>query len=796
MKLSSFWKGFIILIVFFLSIYTVQGQALNSWRAYLSYQKAKMIEETPDGYVYAVYEGEPAGLSATRENGSLLKYRLTSNGEEVQLLSKVTGLNDVIISQIAYCPDQKILIIVYDNGNIDLLDTASQDIFNIRDFIENNDIADKSIREIDVFGKYAYICFNAGVWVLDIERKELKNRYIQGKETYSVCFWGEYMYAATNDGVYRANKNINLLPASNWEYYPLNYGGYDKAIRKVLVFKNQLVFYQPESGVYRQESNGSISPVSTHPNTFNQVTTLQNQLIMLDNNNIYFYSDFTPQPEHTLANANTLYISSLNNSDTYWLAQDGDGICKIKKSTGEKSNNLKIDSPKRNLVFYMTHSYGKLLVVGGEGFVNNHDYAGTFMVFENEKWFNADEKAIETETGIVSRDFMCAIVDPRDRNHYFVSSYGSGLYEFKDNQFVKLHNDINTNGALKSALPNESFHSLFVRLGGLAYDNQNNLYILNENAIPEQIAMYSATNEWSSLYYSTLPRVPVLRDIVLTKNKQKWINAPRPLANHRGLFVIDDKGTIDTSDDISLFSTSFKDQDGETLDIVNFNCITEDQSGTIWVGTNIGPIIFHNPKQITTNGKFDTCSRAKIPKNDGTDNADYLLNGVPISAISVDGGNRKWIGTAGAGLFLVTPSGDQVISNFTAENSPLLSNNIKTVTINDESGEIFIGTDKGIISYTNLATEGKSDYSNVYAYPNPVKPDFLGDVVITGLMKDSNVKITDLSGNIISQGTSVGGQFSWDCKYQGKRVKTGVYLVFGANNDGTEGVVTKIVVVR
>ena len=208
---------------------------------------------------------------------------------------------------------------------------------------------------------------------------------------------------------------------------------------------------------------------------------------------------------------------------------------------------------------------------------------------------------------------------------------------------------------------------------------------------------------------------------------------------------------------------------------------------------------FLNPAELTksTGLEFNKTSRIKVPLHDGSDGAHYLLDGVNISTIAIDGANRKWIGTNGSGVFIVSPTGDEVIENFTMDNSPLLSNNITKIVINDKNGEVFIGTDKGLISYTNLATEGNVDYSNVYAYPNPVKPDFIGDVVITGLIKDSNVKITDLAGNTFHQGTSVGGQFSWNCRNQsGERVKTGVYLVMATIADGSQGVVSKIVVIK
>jgi hypothetical protein len=173
------------------------------------------------------------------------------------------------------------------------------------------------------------------------------------------------------------------------------------------------------------------------------------------------------------------------------------------------------------------------------------------------------------------------------------------------------------------------------------------------------------------------------------------------------------------------------------------------------------------------------------------------LEGEQINAIAVDGGNRKWIGTAGSGVFLLSPDGDRTVLHFDMDNSPLYSNNIQSIAINSTTGEVFIGTDKGLISYRGDATEASTSYSDVYAFPNPVRPEIDDQVVITGLMNNSNVKITDLSGNLIYQGISAGGQFVWNCRNRnGNRVATGVYLVLSSTPEAKESVVKIIAIVN
>ena len=262
-----------------------------------------------------------------------------------------------------------------------------------------------------------------------------------------------------------------------------------------------------------------------------------------------------------------------------------------------------------------------------------------------------------------------------------------------------------------------------------------------------------------------------------------------------GITVFNEKGTIDdTSDDVvnhfSLFSTA----NGDAISVSGYFCMAEDKNGNIWLGTNRGPIICPVPNRAIDDPDQIYCTRI-IRELNGENS--YFLDNVQINAIAVDGGNRKWLGTEGAGIFVVSEDGSETIENFTTDNSPLLSDVINSIAIDDVTGEVFIGTDKGIISYMGEATEGSESYSEVYAYPNPVRPQYGDKVTITGLMSDSNVKITDVAGHLIYQGKSLGGQLTWNCRsYRGERVASGVYLVLAATPEGKESVVTKIVVVK
>jgi hypothetical protein len=293
-----------------------------------------------------------------------------------------------------------------------------------------------------------------------------------------------------------------------------------------------------------------------------------------------------------------------------------------------------------------------------------------------------------------------------------------------------------------------------------------------------------------SLYNLTLGEILILNQ----NNNYKW------LMNHRRgvvLSVIDDNGTIDdTSDDRYVRYTSIPIQDDERNISVNlFYSIVQDKSGVVWLGTDKGPFLFNNPTN-AFNPDF-SMSRVKIPRNDGTNLADYLLENENILTMKIDGANRKWIGTQNTGVYLMSENGQETIYHFTTQNSPLLSNHILSIDIHPKTGEVFIGTGLGLVSFQSDAAEAGNVFKNVHVYPNPVREAYSGVITITGLVEKTNVKITDVAGNLVSETTSNGSIATWDGKNKfGQKVSTGVYLAICVSPDGEQSTTAKILVIN
>ena len=434
----------------------------------------------------------------------------------------------------------------------------------------------------------------------------------------------------------------------------------------------------------------------------------------------------------------------------------------------------------------------KLLIAGGNlNYFGITFYDGTLIEYNymEDKWINLPEQEIKDATGLRYVN-MCSIdEDPTEPGHYFASSFGYGIYEFRDGNFIN-HYSIH-NSPLETVVPS---NNKYVRVPMVKFDNEGNLWCIN-TGVKNIVKILKKDGSWIELNYKPIEWLPTIVEPVIDSRGWLWITS---LQGEPGIFCAKLNGTpLDTNDDESkIWLHRFTNQDGTSYDIYQVYALTEDRNGVIWVGTNTGLFVIDNPQKFFNDGTF---KQIKVPRNDGTGLADYLLNGTYIKAIKVDGANRKWIGTNDNGIYLISADGLETIHHFTTENSPLPSNCIESIAINEKSGEVFIGTKMGIASYMSDATrpQDKLYESNVYAYPNPVRANYNGNISIAGLTSDCNVKIVDTAGLLINEGTSSGGQYIWNGRNKrGEKVSGGVYYVLTYDEAGNEGVATKILITR
>lgn len=762
------------LIICLLVISTsIHSQQYERWRTHLaSYNTTAVAEAENDVYAMA--------------DGTIYSYG--KNDNNVKMYTKLNGLSDSDVKLIRYNMAVHTLMIVYSNGNIDLM--SRDGMYNLPYLKNAGNIQDKTPNEINFVGDRAYLSTHFGIVVIDMKKKEVSETYKLGMKVYSSCLHGEMIYASTERGLYAASTKDNLMDFNNWKQLPTHGADFDsKKIVRIGIFQNKLCLCIPGAGLYYRNDGGQFIPFLKQ--IYIEGMTIQgDRLLAHTGENLYIYTSLE-SPAEIVSPGVVKDVSALKNTNTYWVASGTKGLIGIRRKNANTFetfvSGLNIEGPKRNFCTFMTIQGGKLLVTGGDRWTDRFNRPGTLMTYEGGKWTNFDETTVNKAVGYACRDYTGVAVDPDDAGHYFVSTFGEGVIEIKDNKYVQLYNHTNT--PLVSAIdpsPN------YVRVGGVSFDKQKNLWMTN-SGVQNGIVVRTADGKWKSLFYKGVSGVPLVDKILVTSKGHKWVNVPRGTP---GLLVFDDNGTpTDNTDDKSNFFTLLRNARGEALNVSAFYCMAEDLNGEVWLGTDHGPVICSSPEAAIKDPQKFFGSVIVRPNDDGSNGV--FLDSEQIKAIAVDGGNRKWLGTGSSGIFLVNPTGTETIQHFTTENSPLLSNHIQSIAIDHKTGEVFIGTDKGIISYLGDATQGSPDYSDVYAFPNPVRPDFDGSVTITGLIADSNVKITDLNGNLIYQAKSAGGQVTWNCRsHKGQRVATGIYVVLASTAQGAESVVTKIAVVK
>ncbi len=412
---------------------------------------------------------------------------------------------------------------------------------------------------------------------------------------------------------------------------------------------------------------------------------------------------------------------------------------------------------------------------------NDKNLPGSIQVYDGNDWMVYQDDISQT-TGVPYVNVGCLEIDPKDSKHVFAGAR-TGLYEFENGKFVKLYTY--DNSPLVSTYGNDKN---YVSVQSLKYDDNGDLWVINCLNSEQNIFKFDSNKQWTSYAKDPLKGLALLTHPIIDSRGLLWFvndNYVKPSFFNYSI----------NSDNLTSY-TSFVNEDGTSLNVTSFQNIVEDKNNNIWIGTNIGPFMLE-PDQITATNPILT--QVKVPRNDGTNYADYLLSYVNIKSIVVDKYNRKWFGTYGNGLYLIAADNITTLAHFTKANSELLSDNILSLAINDVTGELYIGTDKGLCSYTgNFSNTGNGmTKDNVWAYPNPVKPNYTGAITITGLDNNASVKIVTSNGVLVNEGTASNGEYKWyGINKDGKRVASGIYMVEVATSDGEKGVVCKIAIVK
>jgi hypothetical protein len=760
-------------LIIILSLVLVEAASpqspVGTWMDHLSYNSATNIA-AGENIIYA------------STGSSIISYNRSN--DELNKITRVQGLSETGIGSICYSRDYNSLIISYLSTNIDLV--INNTVYNIADVKRKYIPGKKQFYRIKSKGKYAYLAGSFGIVVVDLVKREIYDTWKPGSdgviaEVYDISFGPDKIYAATSSGIYYAAlAGAGLSYYGNWNKITSLRG--NAASYNAILATGSKIFVnrsQPSAAgdsVFVIENGASL--FSYQPGVFNKFFDAYNGGFTISSQgSIRIFND-SGSLLRTISSygSGTPNISqAIVDGSDIWIADVSSGFIKGENLSSLTFRSLTLPGPYTNNIINISSTNGKTFIAGGGV---NASWTGLYLdmqVFSNEN--NSWNSIISSSV----KDAMRVIGDPNNNNHFFVATWGFGLLEYENNALINKYDD--SNSPLQTIIPGQPYS----RICGLAFDKSGNLWIAQSGLATGTLHILKRDKTWKTF---PMPINGLIAgDILISKSGYKWITLPRG----PGLFILDDNNTPENFNDDRYKILLVKDADGNVLS--NVFSIAEDLDGNIWVGTDQGPAVYYNTNQV-----FDQDPRAYriiIPRNDGTGLGDYLLKSETITSIAIDGANRKWIGTTTSGAYLLSPDGLQKLVNYTEDNSPLYSNNIVSLAIDGKSGEVWFGTSKGVISERGDATAGGEEFKNVYTFPDPVRSGYTGNVTITGLMRDTRIKITDISGNLVYETMSDGGQATWNLtNYKGERVATGVYIVFCASPDGKATAVTKMLVIK
>lgn len=754
-------KPILLIIISFLCLQTSNAQ----WKGYFSYNHVVDLSESSSKIYVAT-------------NNAILVHDVHTGG--VETFNTVDGLSSENISTIYYRQQNNSLYIGYQNGLLSIYNFNNKRIINKFDIVNQTGISinKRKINTIHEYNGMLYLGTDYGISLYNPETNLFGNTFFIGfnaseTEVLSITIFDDYIYAVTQfNGIKRALvNNPFLIDFNNWQTFS------NSAFKKIIQHQGQLLLIS-NSGIHAIDNNtinlihGGFNPIDIHSNNQTVVATSNNKVVFL-NQNLVFSQEINLnqltniQPGFTKVSLvqNYAFVGTRENG----LLKSGVPFSltpEIILPTGPLNNNA--------YRMHVTPSGNSVWLSYGEASVFFNPYPLRQRPVSNMN--NGVWTHIPFSDLLGARSLVNLISDPNDENTMYFSSGFDGILKMQNNTGVQLINNTNSNLPVKPTDP-----GLGNRIFGMSFDNKKELWVTN-SLIDKQILSVNRNNQWVNFDASGAlsnfgQHYP---DLVVDKNNTKWI-------------ATQGTGVLGFNENANPRFKVVNSMSGDAEESKQVMTIAVDKRGQLWIGTRSGLRILRSVDRFMTDPILNSTNI--VIEEDGL--GQELLNRQFITKILVDGANNKWVGTGDQGVFLFSANGQETLLRFTKENSPLPSNSIKDIAINEVTGEVFFLTNQGIVSYQGSATAARDDLSNVVIYPNPVRPEYQGTVKITGLIDNANIKITDISGNLVHETTSTGGTIEWDTTAFGKyKVASGVYMVFIASDDLDETKVKKIMIVR
>lgn len=752
-----------------------QNLAIGQWRSHFSYKQVQLVTEAGN----KIYCSSPQTI-----------FYFDKEDNSINTLSRVNGLSDVGVGLLQYGKQKDVVVVGYSNSNIDLI--FNDRIVNVADVKRKNTTGDKTLYGIAFNSRFAYLATGLGIVVIDLDKAEIKDTYVIGPngtelKIYDITTDGNYLYAATPLGIYKGEINNPLLnDFSQWQNILPNAINQNAFTRIAYANTKLLCNLSFDFSGNRKDSIYIYDLSTAIVNVFNQGYDYPNLQIKVNHNNIVivnYFSALAFDINLTAININAqgyslfpnllLKDAVLDKDGVMWMADGSYGLMKFKSSTDIVS--FSPNGPFYPLTAQARFGKNKLWVSHGSIDWRVNYFNNGISEFSEESWKTYDKNTSPSNVVNLNNisEWQSIAIDPRDDKHVFVGSRVNGLLEYYDGQVINFYRDTN------STLLGQTGNPTVIIIGGLQFDQDNNLWAINSSAT-KSLHKLSPEGVWQGYSFQQLIPGGELTDILIDSYNQIWMNV-----RNAGIVVFSPEKNQ---------AVQLKSEEGKgNLPSNEVRSLAEDKDGQVWVGTTKGVAVFYSPGSIFNGSNYDA-QQILVTQNSINQ---YLLAAETVTAITVDGANRKWFGTQSSGVFLTSADGTKQLLSFNKENSPLPSNRISAITINDKTGEVFFGTEAGLLSYLGDATKGEEFCDDIKVFPNPVRENYSGPIAIRGVVANGNVKITDVAGNIVYEVVANGGEAIWyGQNFKGEKVQTGVYLVFSTDDAGENTCMTKLLLVN
>lgn len=742
------------------------------WQSHLSYKDGRCVTQSKNKVIYASTKG---------------LFTIDKNDISIEFLSKEDGFTDVSISNLYFDNFNDQLIIIYSDNNIDIL--KGNEILNIP-FIKTNTsvLGSKTVNDVFVSNQdLGYIATDFGILGFNLKELEFPFTTFTQLKVNAVASLDNILFAGTEEGLYSINtKTANVSDFSSWKHISDIQGMPQISNIKSLAVKYGQLFVLVDNKVFKMEESGNFINFFSPSNSSDVINYLSdegsNLMIGIENNNeskTLFIDSDGKMTESGYGCLNKAIYAVEDEKGRVWYADLWEPIRYTERKIGGDCNKLSFQVPFANDASGIRFKKEKAYF-GSNGVTEDYQYRFTlygYYTLENKIWTNFNPDVIPA---LREKEFfhLFSLAPHPKTNEIYLGSYYNGimLYNEETKEIQHWNKD---NSILKAVVGDEAR----TRIAGLTFDKDENLWISNFGS-PKPIVVKTKDNEW---YSFSVPGSTNLAEIAIDNQGNKWIAV---VGVGNGVIVFNEGDLSDPTDDkIRYISRNNSEIIGNKI-----NCVLVDLDGSVWIGTDQGPVVFD------CGDPFNENCRGNTRKVVVDDIPAPLLRYEDILCMEIDGGNQKWFGTRN-GIFVQSPDGITQKAKFDERNSPLLNNKVTDLAYNGITGEMFIVSNSGIQSYkTETTSGGRSHNTNVYAFPNPVRPDHNGPIAIKGLVRDANVKITDINGRLVYETKALGGQAIWDgFDYNGQKASTGVYLVFSANENtslDSDALVTKILFVN